>query len=69
MEKTNTEEKLYHQHLFRLDDNLNAKLMNHMDEFDMTMSGIIRRSLRMFFEKEAIKHDGQERTKKTMSMK
>ena len=66
MDKINTQEKLYHQHLFRLDDSLNTKLLNHMNENDMTLSGLIRRSLMMFLERETIKNHGeQERTEKT----
>ena len=67
MERPITEEKLYHQHLFRLDDSLNARLLNHMNENDMTLSGLIRRSLMMFLESETNNHDGQARTEKTMS--
>ena len=67
MERPITEEKLYHQHLFRLDDSLNARLLNHMEENGFSLSGIVRRSLQMFLEREAIKHPGDELTEKTMS--
>ena len=65
MERPITEEKLYHQHLFRLDDTLNTRLLNHMEENGFSLSGIVRRSLQMFLEREAIKHHGDEITEKT----
>lgn len=65
MERPITEEKLYHQHLFRLDDSLNARLLNHMEENGFSLSGIVRRSLQMFLERETIKNHGDEITEKT----
>ena len=65
MERPITEEKLYHQHLFRLDDSLNARLLNHMEENGFSLSGIVRRSLQMFLERETIKNHGDETTEKT----
>ena len=69
MERQITEEKLYHQHLFRLDDGLNERLLNHMEQYGFSLSGIIRRSLKMFLESEAIKKDGDEISEKQMDMK
>jgi len=54
MENNTKEEKLYHPHLIRLDDNLNNKLLNHMEENDMTMTGVIRRCLRKYFQNEEL---------------
>jgi hypothetical protein len=65
MERPITEEKLYHQHLFRLDDSLNERLLNHMEQYGFSLSGIVRRSLQMFLEREAIKNHGEETTEKT----
>lgn len=69
MENPVIEEKLYHQHLFRLDDTLNQKLINHMNEYDMTLSGVIRRSLRLFLESEVNSTNGYNRPEKTTTMK
>jgi len=44
--------KLNHQLLIRLDDDLTSKLNNHSKVNDMSLSSIIRRSLRQFFERE-----------------
>jgi hypothetical protein len=49
------EVKLYHRHLFRLDDTLNTKLLNHMESNDMSMAGLIRTSLRQYFQNEELK--------------
>lgn len=64
-----TEERLYHQHLFRLDDDLNTQLLNHMEEYGFSLSGIIRRSLRMFLDREITPNQGEEITQKTTGMK
>ena len=69
MEKTNTEERLYHQHLFRLDDETNERLLNHMEEYGFSLSGIVRRSLKMFIESEAFNNDGVEISEKQMDKK
>ncbi len=69
MENPLIEEKLYHQHLFRLDDKLNQKLLNHMTEYEMTLSGVIRRSLRIFLESEGNNSNDNNRTEKTSTMK
>jgi hypothetical protein len=66
MERQITEEKLYHQHLFRLDDNLNTRLLNHMEEYGFSLSGIVRRSLKMFIESEVGENDGVELSEKQM---
>ena len=65
MEEPITEQRLYHQHLFRLDDDLNARLLNHMEEYGFSLSGIVRRSLKMFIESEVGKKDGVEISEKT----
>lgn len=69
MERQTTEDKLYHQHLFRLDDDLNTRLIHHMEENGFSLSGIIRRSLQMFLEQETTPYHGEELTKKTTTMK
>jgi len=46
---------LDHQLLVRLDQNIIGKLKNHAMENDMSMSAIVRRSLRKFFENEELK--------------
>ncbi len=69
MEEPNTEQRLYHQHLFRLDDTLNTKLLNHMEEYGFSLSGLVRRSLKMFIESEAGKKDGVEVSEKQMDKK
>jgi len=45
---------LDHQLLVRLDATIIGKLKNHAMEHDMSMSAIVRRSLRKFFENEAL---------------
>lgn len=58
---------LDHQLLVRLDQNIIGKLKNHAMENYMSMSAIVRRSLRKFFENEEQK-SGQT-GQKTMDMK
>jgi hypothetical protein len=48
----NNEFKLYHEYLIRLDDELSNKLVHFTKENDMKIVGVVRRSLRQFFEKE-----------------
>ena len=48
MENIN-ENRLYHLHLVRLNDELEEKLMNHIEENDTTIAGTVRQSLRKFF--------------------
>ena len=55
MEQKLNSRGLEHQLLVRLDDNLIHKLRNHSTENDMSMSGIVRRSLRQFFQREESK--------------
>ena len=69
MERQTTEDKLYHQHLFRLDDDLNTRLIHHMEENGFSLSGIVRRSLRMFLDREITTNHGEEITQKTTIMK
>lgn len=69
MERQTTEDKLYHQHLFRLDDDLNTRLLNHMEEYGYSLSGIVRRSLREFIDNEHLRNHGEEKTQKTTGMK
>ena len=64
MGNTINQDKLYHQHLIRLDDTLNEKLLNHMNENEMTLTGVVRKSLRKYFESET-----PAKTEKTMPMK
>lgn len=64
-----TEEKLYHQHLFRLDDDLNTRLLNHMEEYGYSLSGIVRRSLREYIENEHNRNHGGEITQKSTGKK
>ena len=54
MEKVINEEKLYHRHHIRLDHSLNTKLMNHMVENEMTLTGVVRKSLRKYFQTEEV---------------
>ena len=54
MEKGN-KEMLDNELLIRLDDELNQKIRAHGKENDMTLSAIIRRSLRQFFQREDLK--------------
>ena len=67
MGKTINSRGLDHQLLVRLDQNIIMKLKNHAMENDMSMSAIVRRSLRKFFENEALQ-TGQT-SQKTMDMK
>jgi len=46
------EGKLYHEYLIRLDDELSTKLVHFTKENDMKITGVVRRSLRQFFENE-----------------
>ena len=46
------EGKLYHEYLIRLDDELSTKLVHFTKENDMKITGVVRRSLRKFFENE-----------------
>jgi hypothetical protein len=62
-----TEEKLYHQHLFRLNDDLNTRLLNHMEVNGFSLSGIVRRSLQMFLEQETQVNHGDKPTQKTIT--
>ena len=55
MEHITNEEKLYHQYLIRLDDELSTKLQHHAVENDMKITGVIRRSLRKYFANEEVK--------------
>jgi hypothetical protein len=55
--------------LFRLDDTLNEKLLNHMEENEMTLTGTVRRSLRVYFEKDESKKETIEDGEKIISMK
>ena len=54
MEHNINEEKLYHQYLIRLDDELSTKLQHHAVENDMKITGVIRRSLRKYFQTEEV---------------
>ena len=54
MEKGN-KEMLDNELLIRLDDELNQTIRAHGKENDMTLSAIIRRSLRQFFQREGLK--------------
>lgn len=69
MESIIKQGKHYHQHLFRLDDTLNEKLLNHMEENEMTLTGVVRKSLRVFFEKDEPKKETIEDGEKIISMK
>jgi len=48
----NNEFKLYHEYIIRLDDELSTKLIHYTKKYDMKIVGVIRRSLRQFFENE-----------------
>ena len=50
MENIINQEKLFHKHLISLDNDLNTKLINHVSENDMTLTGVVRRSLRIYLE-------------------
>jgi hypothetical protein len=41
--------KLYHQFIVRLDDDMSNNLYNHADQYDMTLTGIFRHSLKLYF--------------------
>jgi len=47
--------KLKNQLLIRMDDELSGRLIFYSEVNDMSLSSIIRRSLRQFFEREEIK--------------
>jgi len=49
------EDKLYHEYLIRLDDELSSKLVHFTKENDMKITGVVRRSLRQFFQNEELK--------------
>ena len=55
MEKKSTDGILCNEFLFRMDDNMLIELRKHASENDMTLSAIIRRSLRQFFQREEMK--------------
>ena len=52
MEKKSNDGSLRNEFLFRMDDDILIKLKKHARENDMTLSAIIRRSLRQFFQRE-----------------
>ena len=49
------DEKLYHEFLIRLDNELTDKLVQFTKENDMKITGVVRQSLRQFFNREEIK--------------
>ena len=51
------ESKLYHEYLIRLDDELSTKLVHFTKENDMKIVGVVRQSLRRFFENEDRKNN------------
>jgi predicted transcriptional regulator len=53
----NNDEKLYHKFLVLLDNDLTEKLYNHAEEYDMKLSAVIRRSLRIYLQDEEKKCD------------
>jgi predicted transcriptional regulator len=55
----NNDNKLYHEYLIRLDDDLSTRLVHFSKENDMKIVGTIRRSLRQFFENEELKKNDQ----------
>jgi hypothetical protein len=55
MEKNTNSRGLDFQLLVRLDEITLTRLRNHAKENDMSMSAIVRRSLRKFFENETLK--------------
>ncbi|MGA3015258.1 MAG: hypothetical protein ABSD71_14615 [Bacteroidales bacterium] len=61
--------KHYNQHLFRLDDGLNTKLLNHMEENEMTLTGVVRKSLRVYLEKDESKKETIEDGEKIIPQK
>ena len=52
MEKKSNDGSLRNEFLFRMDDDILIKLKKHARENDKTLSAIIRRSLRQFFQRE-----------------
>jgi predicted transcriptional regulator len=46
------ENRLYHEYLIRLDDDLSTKLVHFSKENDMKITGVVRRSLKQFFQNE-----------------
>jgi len=48
------DEKLYHEYLIRLDDELSSKLVHFSKENDLKITGVVRQSLRQFFKNEEI---------------
>ena len=56
MEKKQNNGVLCNEFLFRMDDDILIKLKKHARENDMTLSAIIRRSLRQFFQREKMKN-------------
>ena len=44
--------RLYHKIMIRMDNELMEKLYNYAADADMKLSGIIRRSLRQYLQKE-----------------
>jgi len=46
------ENRSFHEYLIRLDDDLSTKLVHFSEEHDMKYTGVIRRSLRQFFQNE-----------------
>ena len=53
----NHDEKLYHKFLVLLYNELTEKLYNHAEEYDMKLSAVIRRSLRIYLQDEEKKCD------------
>ena len=56
MEKKQNNGVLCNEFLFRMDDDMLIKLKKLASENDMTLSAIIRRSLRQFFQREKMKN-------------
>ena len=55
MKKKSNDGVLCNEFLFRMDDDLLINLKKHAVMNDMTLSAIIRRSLRQFFQREELK--------------
>lgn len=55
MEKKSNDGSLRNEFLFRMEDELLVKLKKNASKNDMTISAIIRRSLRQFFQREEMK--------------
>jgi hypothetical protein len=49
------ENRLYHEYLIRLDDELSTKLVHFTKKNDMTLTGTVRKSLRQFLQNEEFK--------------